>query len=164
MFRKIFTLILMCLGFATIPCLAADTSDKEIKTFLVRTRDGIPARITKQACSIMPGSSSAVADSMVVCLRASQRHDSIVSSLKRAGFVQNEPWANGLVIYEVVITPRDGIGYAVRTRYGSLEIEVRSSIHQDDEVSEIVERLDRAALVLMNGARIATPAELSSLR
>ncbi len=151
--------VAIILGLGSIPCMAANGTE-EVKTFLVRASDGVPARVTKQACDIVQGSP----DSAMVCLRANQRHDTIVTSLKRAGFSQNDIWANGLVIYDVTITPRDGIGYTVRTRYGSLEMVVNGSIHQDLDVPRITERLNRASIVLMNGARIATPGELSSLR
>ena len=165
MFHPMIVAVAIVLGLVSIPALSADTSKgtEAVTTHLVRTSDGVPAKVTKQACNIVNGSSAEVGNSMMACLRANAWHDTIVSSLKRADFTLKSPtWGDGLVIYDVVITQRDGIGYTVRTLYGSLTMEVSGSIHEDRDVPKILERLNRATLILMNGAKIAIPGELTS--
>lgn len=148
-------LLVLC-ALSIIPCFAADIMPQGHTTHLTR-HDGVPAMVTRNPCD------PAGVGSTEACQQSGRRYQAVLATMRKHGFVENRPGNQSLVIYDVVVTQRDGVGYAVRTLRGTtISMEVRGGLHTDHDLARIVERLDRAALILMSGAKIAIPGELTS--
>ena len=148
---------ILVLWVLSIQCfaVAANIVPEGHSTHLVR--HDTPAKVTREACE--PGS----VGSAEACQQSGRRYQAVLVAMRKHGFVENRPGNQSLVIYEVVITQRDGVSYTVRTLRGTtISMEVRGGLHADQDLVKIVERLDRAALILMSGAKIAIPGELTS--
>lgn len=124
-------------------------------TRLVRAKDGVPVTVTREHCYPQGANGAAV------CKRSGERYQVVLAALRKAGFVESlADRPRSLVIYEVVITPVDGVGYLVRNvgRLGSnlsLSMEIRGGIHPEADLPNIAHRLDEAFLIFMAGARTA---------
>ena len=147
--------LLLVLCTLSIPCFAADMHQGHT-THLVR-HDGVPAMVTRNPCD--PGG----VGSTEACQQSGKRYQAVLVAMRKHGFIENRPGNQNLVIYDVVITQRDGVGYTVRTLRGTtISMEVRGGLHADQDLVKIVERLDRASFILMNGAKVALTGELTS--
>ena len=147
--------LLLVLCALSIPCFAADMPQGHT-THLVR-HDGVPAMVMRNPCD------PAGVDSTEACQQSGKRYQAVLAAMRKHGFVENRPGNQSLVIYDVVITQRDGVSYSVRTLRGTtISMEVRGGLHTDQDLAKVVERLDRASFILMNGAKVALTGELTS--
>ncbi len=147
--------LLLVLCALSLPGFAADMPQGHT-THLVR-HDGVPAMVMRNPCD--PGG----VGSTEACQQSGKRYQAVLAAMRKHGFVENRPGNQSLVIYDVVITQRDGVSYTVRTLRGTtISMEVRGGLHTDQDLAKVVERLDRASFILMNGAKVALTGELTS--
>lgn len=148
------TIVAIVFGIIMMPAIASDDSRNDgHSTRLVRTKDGVPVTVTREHC--YPQSTNGAA----VCKRSGERYQVVLAALRKAGFVENDAVdRRSLVIYEVTITPVDGVGYRVSNvalLSGNLSMEIRGGIYPESDLPNIARRLDQAFLIFMTGARTA---------
>lgn len=153
--KLIHVVITIVFGTLIMPVMANnDGRSDHHSTHLVRTKDGVPVTVTQEHCYPQG------ANGTEVCKKSGERYQVVLAALQKAGFVEStaDHHRKNLVIYEVTVTPVDGVGYSVRNvgrLTGNLSMEIRGGIYPETDLQNIAMRLDQARLIFMTGARTA---------